>query len=198
MPASAALIDPAIASQAVFRTVMDAMADPGGVRPLATSIVPPRPLQPAMAAIVRTLIDYETPVWLDAPLAAAAEVATWIRFETGAAVTRDPRQAAFALIADPLALPAFDTFALGTHDYPDRATTLLIQVDSFASSETFTLTGPGLKAPRRFSAAPLPPDFAARMVANRALFPRGLDLVLVGEQGIAALPRSVTVEGGSA
>jgi alpha-D-ribose 1-methylphosphonate 5-triphosphate synthase subunit PhnH len=47
-----------------------------------------------------------------------------------------------------------------------------------------------------FSAQPLPPDFQARLAANRALFPRGVDLILVSPDAVAALPRSVALQGG--
>ena len=40
-------------------------------------------------------------------------------------------------------------------------------------------------------AAPLPDDLPARLAANRALFPRGVDLILVAADEVAALPRSV-------
>lgn len=190
-------VDPAIMSQAVFRTVMDAMARPGEIRPLATSISPPSPLKPTTAAIARTLLDYETPFWLDAPLAASAAVATWLRFETGAPLVSDPRRAAFALIADPVSLPSFDSFSLGTNEYPDRATTLVIQVEQFLVGDVMRLSGPGISRPRDFCAAPLPRAFARRVTANRELFPRGVDLILVSDDAVTALPRSIHVEGRS-
>ena len=41
--------------------------------------------------------------------------------------------------------------------------------------------------------SPLPPDFQERLIANREMFPRGLDLILVSEDAVAALPRSIRV-----
>jgi len=197
MTTAAPQIDPAIESQAVFRAVMDAMARPGEIRPLTAAIVAPPPLTRAAAAIAKALADYETPVWLDARLAAAPEVARWLAFETGAPVTDDPRRAAFALIADATHLPPLENFSLGTDDYPDRSTTLVVQVDRFGSGETIALAGPGIAGRRAFSAAPLPRDFALRLAANRSLFPRGVDLVLASGHAVAALPRSVTANPGS-
>jgi alpha-D-ribose 1-methylphosphonate 5-triphosphate synthase subunit PhnH len=194
MSRAALRADPAIVSQAVFRAVMDAMARPGQVRSFTTSVRPPLPLRPTTAAIARTLLDYETPFWLDGPLAACAEAAAWLRFETGASLAADACHASFALIADAAALPPFERFSLG--EYPDRATTLVIQVERFGGGETIRLSGPGIDGHRDFSAAPLPKDFAARLTANRALFPCGVDLLLVSDDAIAALPRSVHVEPG--
>jgi alpha-D-ribose 1-methylphosphonate 5-triphosphate synthase subunit PhnH len=194
MQRQAIRIDPAIVSQAAFRTVMDAMSRPGHVRPLVTTIRPPAPLKAAAAAVVCALMDFETPVWLDGPLAGAPEFVTWLRFETGAPVVADPDRATFAVIADPLAMPSFSAFALGNHDYPDRGATLLVQVERFDAGGPLRLSGPGLKLPHSLRATPLPADFVDRLQVNRALFPRGVDIILASDDAIAALPRSVRVE----
>jgi alpha-D-ribose 1-methylphosphonate 5-triphosphate synthase subunit PhnH len=47
-----------------------------------------------------------------------------------------------------------------------------------------------------FSAQPQPPDFPNRIAANRALFPRGVDVILVSPDAVAALPRSVAATRG--
>ncbi|MFA6264909.1 MAG: phosphonate C-P lyase system protein PhnH [Pseudolabrys sp.] len=182
---------PAYASQSAFRALMECIARPGEIRTLDV-VDAPAPFAPATAALIRSLADYESSLWLDPAFAAAPQVAGWIRFHTGAPVVREPGDAAFALIADGRALPDFARFAQGTSEYPDRSTTLIIQIDGF-TGETMTLRGPGVKATRNFAASPLPADFAARMRENRALFPRGVDVVLVAGREIAALPRSVTV-----
>jgi alpha-D-ribose 1-methylphosphonate 5-triphosphate synthase subunit PhnH len=194
MHAPAIRLDPAITSQAAFRAVMDAMSHPGEVQRLVTSIRPPAPLTPAAAAVACALMDFETPVWLDASLAHVPEVLTWLRFETGAPVVSQPDQAAFAIVADAQALPAFTTFALGSHDYPDRSATLLVQVRHFGEGAPMRLSGPGLASPRSIRATPLPDDFIERLQGNRALFPRGVDILLVSDDAVAALPRSVHAE----
>ena len=188
--------DAVLGAQTVFRAVMDAIARPGRVRQVAGLSDAPPPLSPVAAAIALTLADYDTPVFLDAPLAASADVTAWLRFHTGAPLTLDPARAAFAFLADPAAAPPFSEFASGTPEYPDRSTMLVLQVDTFAGGLPFGLTGPGIAGSTRFSAAPLPDDFAARLIANRALFPCGVDLVLGGPDAVAALPRSVRVAGG--
>jgi alpha-D-ribose 1-methylphosphonate 5-triphosphate synthase subunit PhnH len=187
---AAGFAEPVLAAQSTFRTVMDAMARPGTVRPLA-GIAAPAPLSPVAAAIALTLLDYETPFWLDAPLAAAPEVARWISFHTGAARTADPARAAFAFAADSAAAPPFETFALGSQEYPDRSTTLVLQVERLSEGEGLMLRGPGIAGSRRLAAAALPADFLDRWSENRALFPRGVDLVLATANAVAALPRSV-------
>lgn len=183
--------DPAFASQAVFRALMEAFARPGEIKAVR-GVAAPAPLAPAAAALVQSLADYETPVWLDGSFAAAPAVAEWIRFQTGAPVAAKPDDAAFALIADPRVMPDFASFAQGSEEYPDRSTTLIIQIDRF-DGDTFAIEGPGIKGKRVFAAEALPSDFVDRLQANRELFPRGIDLVLVASDQVAALPRSTRV-----
>ena len=188
-----AFADPVRASQAVFRCVMDAMARPGAIVAAGGVARAPQPLGLAAAAVALTLIDYETPAWLDPALKRSPEVAAWLRFYTGAPLTDDPHQAAFAFIADPPRMPPFEAFCQGSMEYPDRAATLVLQVERLSDNAGFCLSGPGIRGSRALSAAPLPADFAARMRANHALFPRGLDIILASGTMVTALPRSVHV-----
>jgi alpha-D-ribose 1-methylphosphonate 5-triphosphate synthase subunit PhnH len=193
---ASAFPEPALASQAVFRAVMDAFARPGEIKALPHAAAAPSPLSATAAALAWALLDYETPLWLDATLAEVPAVAEWIRFHAGARVTDDPRQAAFAIIADPAQTPPFDLFALGTPEYPDRSTTLVMQVDCFGQGQRWSLSGPGIADRASLSADPLPGDLGDRLAANRALFPRGIDLILVSPDAVAALPRSVVLQRG--
>jgi alpha-D-ribose 1-methylphosphonate 5-triphosphate synthase subunit PhnH len=184
--------DPTLAAQSVFRCVMDAMARPGRVCALAERVAPPPPLSAGAAAIALTLLDQDAPVWLDPPLA-RSDAAYWLRFHAGAPIVADPRRAAFAILSDPAKAPAFDVFALGSFDDPDRAATLILQVESLEDGPPLALRGPGVNGGSILRARPLPGDMRRRLAANRALFPRGVDLVLATNTAVAALPRSVTV-----
>lgn len=185
-----ATANPAFESQAAFRAAMEAMARPGEIKTLR-GIAAPSPLAPATAALVQSLADYETPIWLDGKLSVPA-VKEWIRFRTGAPIVEDKRAAVFALIADPTRMPDFTQFALGSEEYPDRSTTLIVQVQRFHGA-LIHISGPGIKGRRSIAAEPLPDDFIARFSANRELFPRGVDLVLAAGDEIVALPRSVQI-----
>lgn len=181
--------DRVMSAQSVFRCIMEAFARPGRVCSPSVDLAPPAPLAPAAAAAALTLFDQDTPVWLDSPLANTS-VAYWLRFHTGAPVVSDPQQAAFAIVSDPEHAPPFDAFALGTPDYPDRSATLILQIESFDDGPPLTFCGPGIKERIVFYPRPVPPDFRQRLAANRALFPRGVDLLLATDAAIAALPRS--------
>ena len=186
-----------LADQAVFRAVMDAMAHPGRVNPLAA--LPsewPKPLNAGAAAVALCLVDFETPLWLDGA-AHDGGAAAWLRFHTGARITGDPCEAAFAFVTDPGNAPDFQAFALGSLDYPDRSATFVLQVEAFGSGTVRTLAGPGIKDTAPFSASPLPDDFDARLAANRALAPRGVDFIFVSSSAVAALPRSTRLVPGS-
>jgi alpha-D-ribose 1-methylphosphonate 5-triphosphate synthase subunit PhnH len=184
--------DPVFNSQNVFRAVMWALARPGTIEPIIVDLAPPAPLSIEAAAVTLALADYETPLWLDPVLAAVPEVGAFLRFHTGAAIVTDAAAARFALIADPAQLPDFSIFAQGTPDYPDASATLILQVERFATTG-LQLQGPGIEGVRYFNAAPLPADLPTRWAENRALFPRGIDLILAGPGGVAALPRSLVI-----
>lgn len=192
-----AFANPVLEAQSSFRAVMAAMSRPGVAQELHHDLSPPAPLSAGAATIALTLFDFETPVWLDAALTEAEDVARWLRFHTGAPITSNPQKAVFALIADAAHAPDFMEFALGTPDYPDRSTTLILQVESLTGGPSIALTGPGIDGMQTMSARPLPHAFARRMTGNRALFPRGVDVLLVTDHAVAAIPRSTRVEGGA-
>lgn len=185
--------DPVLEAQCAFRSLLDAMANPGRAVPLSGLAQAPGPLSPVAAAVALTLIDHESPLWLDPALAGSQALRAWLGFHSGAPIVASPAEAAFALAAEPQSLPALKDFALGSEAYPDRSTTLILQVEA-CSEDGPSLSGPGLAEPRRFGAAPLPADFWDQWRANRALFPCGVDVILAGPEAVAALPRSLKVE----
>ena len=188
--------DPVFDSQRVFRAVLDALARPGAVLPLAGPDGVPDPLTPELAAIALALADHEAPLWLDAPLAAAPAVAAFLRFHTGASVVADPAGAAFALVSDPARCPAPELFAQGTPDYPDRSAMLVLAVERIAPGSGPALEGPGIPGTVRLGVYPLPPDMPDRLARNRARFPLGVDHLFAAPGRVAGLPRSPRVSAG--
>jgi alpha-D-ribose 1-methylphosphonate 5-triphosphate synthase subunit PhnH len=186
--------DLAYASQATFRALMDCFARPDRIGTIRGVNAPP-PLAPATAALLLCLADFETPIWLDRTIG-IAQVADWIRFHTGALLVDAPSEAALAVCGHSRDLPEFTEFALGTDEFPDRSTTLILQVDRLRGSP-IEISGPGIKNVHTFAAEPLPADFAARWRSIRELYPRGIDLVLIAGEQIRALPRSIRVMTGT-
>jgi alpha-D-ribose 1-methylphosphonate 5-triphosphate synthase subunit PhnH len=186
---SAGFADKVTSAQATFRAVMQAMARPGTLQRLDAELHHvPAPLMPATATITLTLFDHDTPLWLDAATKTPA-VTQWLRFHTSAPLVETPDAAAFALVADPDAMPALDQFALGSNDYPDRSTTLILQLDSLEQGAELELSGPGIRGTATLR-APLPAELLAQREASQALFPRGVDLILVAGDAIVAIPRT--------
>ena len=187
--------DPVGASQTVFRALMDAMARPGTIHALPSVTTPPAPLTASASALIATLADADTPVWLDAAMAKSSAVREWIVFHTGAPVVNHASDAAFALVAAPQNLSALNGFSLGTQEFPDRSTTVILQVSTLSEGVPLTLEGPGIRQQVSIAPAPLPQHFEAQWQANRAAFPRGVDLILAAPEGVAALPRSSRLVG---
>ncbi|QAU44800.1 phosphonate C-P lyase system protein PhnH [Bradyrhizobium guangzhouense] len=185
--------DKVLSAQSTFRSVMDAMARPGTVQRIVPMAGTAGPMMRGTAAIALTLFDHDTPLWLDARMAESADVLKWLKFHTGAPVIQDSSIAAFALISDGMLLPNLERFALGTNEYPDRSTTVIIQVESLDSGRNFELRGPGIDGVATLAASFKPFDLFEQLRFNETLFPRGIDLVLVADDAVVAIPRTTRV-----
>ncbi|WP_440642702.1 phosphonate C-P lyase system protein PhnH [Bradyrhizobium sp. PUT101] len=186
-------VDKVLSAQSTFRSVMDAMARPGSVQRIVPMAGAPGPMMRGTAAIALTLFDHDTPLWLDTRMAESSDLVKWLKFHTGAPVVQDCSIASFALISDGTALPPLDRFALGTSEYPDRSTTVIIQVDSLVSGRAFEMRGPGIDGVASLQASIKPFDLFERLRVNEALFPRGIDVVLVADDAVVAIPRTTRV-----
>jgi len=191
---SAGFADKVSSAQSTFRSVMSAMARPGSVQPIAVSVGAPDGMMRGTAAIALTLFDHDTPIWLDGAMSATSDIARWLKFHTGAPVVNDASIAGFALIGDAKNLPALDRFAFGSNEYPDRSTTLILQVDSLSQGPAYQLRGPGIDGVSTLRATIEPRDLFARLAINATLFPRGIDVVLVDDASIVAIPRTTRLE----
>jgi alpha-D-ribose 1-methylphosphonate 5-triphosphate synthase subunit PhnH len=186
----AGFADKVLSAQSTFRSVMDAMARPGTVQQVVASAGTPGPMMRGTAAIALTLFDHDTPIWLDARMSETSEVAKWLKFHSGAPVLEDPSVCHFALIGNGSALPDLSRFSFGTNEYPDRSTTLILQVDSLKHGSAFELRGPGIDGTALLRAMIEPADLFERLAVNETLFPRGIDVVLVSGEAIVAIPRT--------
>jgi alpha-D-ribose 1-methylphosphonate 5-triphosphate synthase subunit PhnH len=187
---SAGFADKVLSAQSTFRSVMDAMARPGSVQQAVASVGTPGPMMQGTSAIALTLFDHDTPIWLDRRMSETAEVAKWLKFHSGAPVVEDSSICSFALIGDGAALPDLARFAMGSNEYPDRSTTLIVQVESLRHGRTYNLCGPGIDGAATLRATIAPQDLFQRLEINETLFPRGIDVVLVSGEAIVAIPRT--------
>jgi alpha-D-ribose 1-methylphosphonate 5-triphosphate synthase subunit PhnH len=166
-----------------FRALMTAMARPGKIETIVGGI-PPAPLSVAAGTLLLTLADGDTPLYL-AGAADTPEVRQWIAFHTGAPLV-GPSHASFA-IGTWGDLQSLDAYPVGTPEYPDRSTTLIVECDELRA-EGAQLTGPGIKD----SAALSLPELEA-FQRNNSMFPLGLDFYFTCGDRVAALPRSTRV-----
>lgn len=183
---------PPVEAAKSFRTILQAMSRPGLILPFSPPVAPPLPLLPGAAAVALTLADFQTPLWLSPALRADA-VTRFLRFETGAPVTDTLAAASFAFITAGPDMPHPSHFAQGTHDYPDRSATLVLQVEDMGADGPAVLSGPGIPQRLRFGVKGLDDAFWAALAENHAGFPIGVDVIFVSPTSIAALPRSTDI-----
>ncbi len=195
--------DPARDAARAFRAALDAMSRPGRVVKLDAAEAPG--LGPAAATLLLVLADQTTPVWIPEDQRTEA-LLRWIAFHTGAPVTGDKAQAAFAVGEFRRDFFPFEEFPQGTPDYPDRSTTVILECPTLTGGWIMPISGPGVP--------PLPdvpldhPDFRWHREAspgvskklypvlrdNHARYPLGLDFFFTCRDGALALPRSTQVE----
>jgi alpha-D-ribose 1-methylphosphonate 5-triphosphate synthase subunit PhnH len=205
-------------SQRTFRELLQAMARPAAPRVLPVLPPAPAPMSPAAMAIVLTLCDATTSVWLQRP---DEEAVRHMRFHAGLRIVEQPNEADFAVITDPASMPSLDAFAHGDLRYPDRSASLIIQVSSMNSSPCSqgeagrgsvslasapdqatlpqpspasrggsTFAGPGIRGTQSLAIDGLPNDFWQQRAAMSAQLPLGIDLFFVAAQHVVALPRT--------
>ncbi|MGO6967717.1 phosphonate C-P lyase system protein PhnH [Rhizobium leguminosarum] len=184
--------EPVFHAQSVFKMLMDGMARPGTIQTVQPDVAPPAPLGIAAGTIVLTLCDHDTPVWLSQGLAKST-VPEWLGFHTGAPLTSEKAEARFAFTEAGTALSSFGLFASGTQEYPDRSTTLIIELAELEGGRRLALMGPGIQSVAEMAPIGLPETFLRLWTENRALFPRGVDIVLTAGKRFLCLPRTTKI-----
>ncbi|RUL76078.1 phosphonate C-P lyase system protein PhnH [Dyella choica] len=183
----AAFAEPVFDSQRTFRELLQAMARPAVPRRLPVLPPAPAPVRPEAMAILLTLCDAATSVWLQHP---AAEVAGHLRFHAGLRLAEQTQQADFALIDAPASMPALDSFACGDLRYPDRSASLIMQVEGFRTDRGRRFAGPGIRDTEMLAIEGLPDEFWHRRAELSAQLPLGVDLYFVAAQHVVAMPRT--------
>ncbi|PLV61367.1 phosphonate C-P lyase system protein PhnH [Erwinia sp. B116] len=180
---------PVADAQRAFRRILKAMSEPGVM--VSLPVLPAwGQTSTAATAVMMTLVDGETPLWIDARLDNEA-LRNNLRFHTGAPVT-DSTRAPFALLhAESEADIA--GFSAGDNLSPEKSSTLIIEVPSLSGGLTLRLRGPGLMETRAI--APKLPANVLRYLRDRShRFPQGIDLIFTCGENMMALPRTTDVE----
>lgn len=205
--------DPVRDSQRSFRTILNALSEPGTVGRLDG--VPlnqaPATWTEAAWAVAMTLLDGDTRVWLSPSLATPVAFAS-LRFHSSCPITSDPSEADFIFVGHVNEQPEWSMLRQGEAEFPDHSATVILQVvgvealDALDHSKgkpnfppsTWELQGPGIEHTRLIRLQhdaddQWPEQLRHALVANRARFPLGVDLLLVWRDGLCALPRSTRV-----
>lgn len=186
---AAGLRDPVHDAQHAFRIALDALARPGRIQALGHPIAG-LPLGAAMAQLLLTLTDEETPVWWQA---AGAQLRPWLRFHTGARTVTDTEAAAFAVVTDAANLPELQRFAGGSLASPEQSCTLLVEVPSLRHGPALQAHGPGIQHHATLQIAGLPEGFWAEWHASHAAFPQGVDIFFTCGNELLGLPRTTRI-----
>lgn len=190
--------DPILDTQVTFRLILHAMSRPGTIVALPRPQELPEGLGAAAAAVLLTLTDQETPLWIEPERAGV--LAGWLAFQTGSPAVAGPEDATFALLPGMAAEPALSAFPAGEDRYPDRSTTIVVECEALrGGSRTVRIAGPGIETPLDIAPSGLHGGFWSACIANHARFPLGVDLVLVAGTEAMALARttSISVSGGA-
>lgn len=175
---------PAIDAAHAFRAAMQAMARPG-TRHDVTGATPPGGISAAAGALLLTLCDPETGIYLAADID-SKPLREWIAFHTGAPIV-SAVQADFALGGWSALMP-LSQFPIGTSEYPDRSATLIVEIEDL-QGEGAILSGPGIQ-----DVTPMVLPEIAGFQGNAALYPQGLDFFFTSGSEVTALPRSTRVQ----
>lgn len=204
-------------SQYCFRQLLTAMSQPGTFVDLNV-VQGFGGMMDASTQILLALADNSTPVWLSTQFEHDEVAKANLSFHLGAELLisqqeDSQKKASFALIgAEDMA--GFEwakaQFYVGNEEYPDRSTTVIVEVSGLSDQAineqssnqssspcmTLRLSGPGIERESTLTIESNSSESLHAMLSHRKnnRFPLGLDFILVSGQKVVALPRSTTVE----
>lgn len=186
--------EPVRDSQSVFRALLTATAQPGTVVELGKALTPPTGLNQAAAAVLLTLADQDTLVWLEPSLRGGA-VESWLRFHTSCPLAARPEEAAFAVLtAVSLSSGLLSGFNQGDAKYPDLATTVVVMLPDLHSGSTLVIEGPGIESVAEIAPEGLPDFFWPERADLVAHFQFGIDVMLCAEAALVSIPRTTRIQ----
>lgn len=169
--------------QAHFRLLLDAMSYPG--KCLSLKILPEKSL--VALTILSTLLDAEV------SLADPHNLLNKEDWQMLQAKSEGSDQADF-ILCDASQAPDF-TPKLGTLNCPEQSTTFVLVVDKLGEGDhKLNLTGAGIKENKTLLVKGLNSKWLSTRNEWCSSFPLGVDLILIDDQNISALPRTTKVE----
>ena len=179
--------DPTLGSQQTFRAIFAAMEHPGQLVTIRENPQAPDVLNSASAAICLTLLACETPVWTD--VARESPAISWLQFGCGGAVVTESCMANFAIITKPATMPALDSFRVDPYEYPDKATTIVIQVDDILPAAVNKYPNILFDNTVQLDLKGVPNKFWNQWWQLSSLYPLGVDIFFTCDDVLIALSK---------
>jgi alpha-D-ribose 1-methylphosphonate 5-triphosphate synthase subunit PhnH len=179
--------DPALGSQQTFRAILDAMGHPGQLITIRENPCAPDVFNSASAAACLTLLDYETPVWTDIDWRSPA--ISWLQFVCGSSVVTEPCMANFAIITQPATMPPLDYFRIGRYEYPDKATTIVVQVDDIYPGTDKKYSNIFVNKTARLEIKGVTENFWYQWQQLSSRHPLGIDIFFTCDDVLTVLPK---------
>ena len=191
-------------SSHTFRLLLEALARPGTLQRLPEPLATPPALpdatlpNPYAVAACLTLVDQETGLahahsgaWIapDLPLS------RWMALRTNARLAT-PSLADYVILHDIPSAPLLTELKQGSLTFPERSATAFLCVAELSSAgATWRLRGPGINGTITVGLSGLPATLLPAILATRAHFPLGIDLLCVDRSGLClGLPRTTLID----
>lgn len=142
----------------------------------------------ASAATCLTLLDRETPVWID--IEEQSSAVSWLQYCCKSSVVTEPCMANFAIVTKPVNMPDLEYFRIGTYDYPENATTILVQVEDILPNVEYKIAGIGFGQRLHLELKGLSAHFWHQWRHLSGRHPLGIDVFITCEDVLTALPKS--------
>ncbi len=180
-------------SQRIFRSLLDAMANPGRIITLPEIGIKTPAANRYPLLLLMTLLDHEVSFSV---LDNGALVTECLKTNTGSKESR-LEDSDFILVYGGSSHGLIRGARVGTLEYPDDSATVIYDIDSIGDDGgdvLFELSGPGIADKRMIGASGIEQTEIEDVLAMRD-YPLGLDLIFSDKAGrIMCIPRSTIVE----
>ncbi len=178
--------------QRIFRSLLDAMANPGRIITLPDIRIEPPAANMYPLLLLMTLLDHEVSFSV---LDDGALVTEYLKTNTGSKESR-LENSDFILVYGGSSHGLIQRARVGTLEYPGESATVIYDIDSIGDDGgdvLLELSGPGIADKRRIGASGIEENEIEDVLAMQD-YPLGLDLIFSDRAGrIACIPRSTIV-----
>ncbi|MEA3324813.1 MAG: phosphonate C-P lyase system protein PhnH [Euryarchaeota archaeon] len=180
-------------SQRIFRSLLDAMANPGRITTLPKIDIKPPAANRYPLLLLMTLLDHE--VSFSVLGGAQTQVTEYLKTNTGGKESR-LENSDFILVYGGSSHGLIRGARVGTLEYPDESATVIYDTGSIGDNGEdilLELSGPGIAGKRRIGVSGIEQTEIEDVLAMRD-YPLGLDLIFTDTAGrIVCIPRSTTM-----